>query len=169
MSYENLRRKSGGREFMKKTKLKRYAASVLIVLSLLVSSVAACCCAHHEEKTKAETASCHADAHDSSSTKTQADDSAATKSETTSGKKSEIDHNDELNVPCGCSVQPAPKVFAKNENVKIEKQAVTVAVVKLPEAEFAASIVAFESVFAAPFYLSDSFYNLSPGRAPPRR
>lgn len=157
--------KNGGREFVKQTKLKQYAASVLVVLSLFVSSIAACCCSHHEEKAEIETASCHAETHDSASKKTEAADSAATKSQT----KSETDQNGGLNVPCECSVESAPKVFAKNENVKIEKQSLTAAVVKLPEAEFASSIAAFQSVFVAPFYLADSFYNLSPGRAPPRR
>lgn len=145
---------------MKETKLKRYAASLLVVLSLFVSSIAACCCSHHQEKTETKTASCHAEAHETKAEKPQTSDSGETKSEKNQTR--------ELNIPCACFVQPAPKVFVKNENVEIEKQSVTTAALKLPEAEFASSTVSFESVFAAPFYLSDSFYNLSPGRAPPR-
>lgn len=146
---------------MRETRLKQYAASVLVVLSLLVSLTAACCCPHHEEKPEIEIASCHSQSDETKAKKNQASNSVET--------NSQINQTGELNVPCECSIEAAPKVFAKNENVKIEKQSVTVAAVKLPEAEYSSSIVSFESVFAPPFFLSDSFYNLSPGRAPPRR
>ena len=141
-------------------KFEKIAASILIVFSLFVSSVAACCCDHHEEKAEIETASCHAQ-------------TAEAKTETKAANHHEItDSNDAaqfiaINAKCECSAFSAPKVYAKNENVKVEKQALTSETIKLPEAEFAASIIAFESDFAAPFYLSDSFYNISPGRAPP--
>ena len=147
---------------MKQTRLKHYAASLLIVLSLFASSVAACCCSRHEEKP--ETASCHSQTGETGAEKHQTADSGETKSETKSEKKQII----ELNIPCECSLRSSSKVFVKNENVKVEKQSVMTAALKLPEAEFASSIVSFQSVFAASFYLSDSFYNLSPGRAPPR-
>ena len=153
---------------MKEIRLKQYAASLLIVLSLFVSSIAACCCAHHQEKTKIETASCHSETHETKAEKHQAADSDEIKGKTKSETNSETNQTGELNVPCKCSVKSAPKVFVKNENVKIEKQSLTTAGLKLPEAEFSSSIIAFESVFVAPFYLSDSFYNLTPGRAPPR-
>ena len=146
---------------MRETRLKQYAASLLIVLSLFVSSIAACCCSHHEEKPEIETASCHSQTHETKAEKNQAVNSVET--------NSEINRTGELNVPCECSIKSAPKVFAKNNNIKIEKQSVTTAGLKLPEAEFASSIISFQSFFVAPFYLSDSFYIHSPGRAPPRR
>jgi hypothetical protein len=125
-------------------------------LSVFASSIAACC-SPHEEKPEIETASCHSQTHETKAEKNQAADSVET--------NSEINQTGELNVPWECSIESAPKVFAKNENIKIEKQSVTTARLKLPEAEFASSIISFQSVFVAPFYLSDSFYIYSPGRA----
>jgi hypothetical protein len=146
-------------------KIERLAASLLIVLSLFASSIAACCCAHHEEKTRSETASCHSPTLETKAENHHTADSVETKSESKSDKELFA----EINVLCECFGDVAPQVFVKNENVKIEKQSVTnAAAVKLPEAAFAASLVAFESIFTPPFYLSDSFYNYSPGRAPPR-
>ena len=138
-------------------KIERFAASILIVFSLFVSTIAACCCDHYEEKAAVEVPSCHAQ---TAETKTENHHERKDSNET--AQFNSIDAN------CECLAFSAPKVYAKNENVKAEKQALTSETVKLPEAEFAASIAAFESVFAAPFYLSDSFYNISPGRAPPR-
>jgi hypothetical protein len=70
---------------------------------------------------------------------------------------------------CCCADSSAPRVFLKNETVKIEKH--TARILSLPAVEFAAAAprVSVKTIHrAAPFYLSDSFYNLSPGRAPPR-
>ena len=141
---------------MEDTKLKQLAMSFLIVLSFFVSSVAACCCSHQQEKAEIEAPSCHTQTHEAKTEKHQASNSA------------ETEQVGELNIPCECFVQHAPKVFAKSENVKIEKQSLTIAASALPKEVFVLSVISFESNFAAPFYLSDSFYNLSPGRAPPR-
>lgn len=142
---------------MKQTKIKQSAESLLVVLSLFVSSIAACCCAHHEEKFEIETASCHAQ-----TVETKAADHHDVRD---SGEAAQFDV---VNSNCECVVKSAPKIYAKNENVKFEKQALTSQTIKLPEAEFAVSIAAFQSVFVMPQYLSDSFYNFAPGRAPPR-
>ena len=141
-------------------KIERFAASILIVFSLFVSTIAACCCDHHEEKAAIETASCHAQTPETKAETKAANYHAAKDS-------NDAAQFDAVNAKCECTAFAAPKVYAKNENVKVEKQALTSETIKLPEAEFAASIIAFESDFAAPFYLSDSFYNISPGRAPP--
>lgn len=68
-----------------------------------------------------------------------------------------------------CCVQSAPKVFAKPETIKLEKQAALVSRISPPE--LLSSVEEYfspETVFLKPFYLSNSFYKLTPGRAPPR-
>lgn len=69
---------------------------------------------------------------------------------------------------CSC-IQSASKVFTKNETLKVEKHlALTPAAIR-SEINVVAPITEFKPIeFESPFYLSDSFYNLSPGRAPPR-
>jgi len=130
-------------------KSKQITVGFLIVLSLLVSSIAACVCSHHAEKVETKVSSCH--------------DHAEAKQETASPEKvSQFDSNDE----CNC-IQPAPRIFAKSETIKFEKQA---AVLPLSPVEIKAvsQIVSDSGVyFEKPFYLSDSFYNLKSPRAPP--
>lgn len=138
-------------------KIEKFAASILIVFSLFVSTVAACCCDHHEEKAEIKTGSCHAQ-----TTETKAENHHGVKD------SNEAAQFNSINANCECFAAPAPKIYTKSENVKVEKQALTNETVKLPEARFVASIAAFQSVFAAAQYSSDSFYNLTPGRAPPR-
>ena len=90
------------------SKLKQYAASLLVVLSLCISTVAACCCSHHQEKPEIETLSCHAQTSETKSEKHQTVESDKTK------------QNSELRVPCECSLKSALKAFVKNGNIKIE-------------------------------------------------
>lgn len=68
---------------------------------------------------------------------------------------------------CVC-IQAAPRVFAKSEIVKIEKQAAAISPNIAISINLTATIVPVEIVeFVKPFYLSDSFYNIKSPRAPP--
>ena len=141
---------------MKSVKLKQVLVGILASLSLFVSTISACSCSHHQVKQKTETAaSCH-------------------EHSTETGRNRVVDSTDESNEKsitgdyCVC-LQTVSKVFAKSERVKIEKQ--TAAAVLTFKQVFESAGVrqsAAEKIdFIKPFYLSDSFYNLSPGRAPP--
>ena len=149
---------------MKNQRVKQTALSILIVLSLFVSSVSACACAHQSQPRElshcqsAQTEQHHASEH--------------------SHNAPEISHHEDdlpeleisvsLSEDACCCVSSAPSVSAKIENIKIEKQksvAVTVAQIELSAASLIAAVKTVD--FAAPFYLSDSFHNLTPGRAPP--
>jgi len=128
-------------------KSKQIAVGFLIILSLFVSSVAACVCSHHAEKVETQTASCH----QHSETKTASVENV-----------SQINSSQE----CNC-IEPAPRVFAKSETLKIEKQT---AALPFSSAEFktvSTVLPAKEVFFEKPFYLSDSFYNIKSPRAPP--
>ncbi|MCD9189340.1 MAG: hypothetical protein LUM44_23185 [Pyrinomonadaceae bacterium] len=137
---------------MKSEKIKQFSVSILVVLSLFVSSISACYCAHHAEKAELETPSCHGKTHEAE----KQDDAAQT------------NDADSFNVSCECSTEAAPKVFAKSENVKIEKQTAKLADsinFEIKEVLQKNSVAKIE--FSKPLYLSDSFYNLKSPRAPP--
>ncbi len=137
---------------MKSEKIKQFSVSILIVLSLFVSSISACCCSHHTEKAETETPSCHGKMHEAeqSNQAVQANDA------------------DSFKIPCECSLESAPKGFAKSENLKIEKQtAKSVDSINFEIKEVLQEISASKIEFSKPFYLSDSFYNLKSPRAPP--
>lgn len=124
------------------------AGGFLIILSLFASTLAACCCSHHQEKAELIVPSCH---------------------QQQSERSTEIDEKtNSFDIPCGCSMESAPKVFAKSENIKIEKQAATIASfvsIKFDLTETKVPVANFN--FAKPFYLSDSFYRQKSPRAPP--
>jgi len=141
---------------MKSQRLKQFSFSLLAVLSLFVSSISACCCAHHKEKTETKIPSCHQQTNETKAENHQDNTS------------SEVNQTDVLNTACECFRQSAPKVNAKSENVKIEKQAAA----QTPYISFQiGSITRIISVkltdYVKPFYLSDSFYNIKSPRAPP--
>ncbi len=94
---------------MKNQRLKQFAASFLVVLSLFVSSFAAVCtCSHeHEQATK----NCHSEHLNSHEISGEHSHEPSTEILETSVSQSDC-----------CCVQPAPKVSAKIENLKIEKQ-----------------------------------------------
>ena len=139
---------------MKSVRLKQFAVSLLAILSLFASSVSACACSHHQEKQETETASCH-------------EHSAETKPEQIlDDNSSEIVKANVSEAGCVC-FQTAPKVVVKSENVKVEKHAATIPSVLPVEIVFVVQTVSARIYFSKPLYLSDSFYNLSPGRAPP--
>jgi hypothetical protein len=142
---------------MKNQRLKQCAVSLLVVLSLFVSSVSACTCPHEtqtSELSHCQPASQHS--HDA---------------------QAESHHNETkpesvlvLALPSQCcGIQSAPRVSAVTKNIEIEKQALATSPV--PVIEFVSiSLIDTNKTadFVTPFYLSDSFHNLTPGRAPPR-
>jgi hypothetical protein len=137
---------------MKSLKLKQFAVSFLLISSLFVSAISACACAHHQAKQETATPACHR--HPAKTVKNH--DAGAT--ENTEASISEAG--------CVC-FQIAPKVFAKSETVKFKKHAAAISSLAPPSIVSAAQIVSEKIDFTKPFYLSDSFYNVSPGRAPP--
>ncbi len=141
---------------MKSNQTNRFAVCLLAVLSLFVSSVPACCCApHHQKIVETETPACHEHA-------------AETKAERQHGGISSTEIVPAVSESeCVCR-QSAPKFIAKSENVKVEKHTTAISFVKPPEIVFTAPRATEEIDFSKPFYLTDSFHNLSPGRAPPR-
>lgn len=136
---------------MKNKKLGKFAAILLAVLSLLTSSVAACACSHHQSEVETAAPSCHEHSAQSSEMP-MSPEYAAT-----------FDAADE----CVC-IKSAPRVFAKSEIVKIEKQAAAISPNVFVSVKLNAPIVKAETAyFIKPSYLSDSFYNLKSPRAPP--
>ncbi len=146
---------------MRLLKLKQFGLVLCCIVSLFVPTFATCICpqmqassAHcHSEHQSSQKASCEHHQEDSGT--------AASPSETIQTTISEPD--------CCCASPAPPRAFAKSETVKIEKQvAVTVQPSRI-EINITPQVVSVKTiVFARPFYLSDSFYNISPGRAPPR-
>jgi hypothetical protein len=133
-------------------RLKQVTAGIFVVLSLFVSSIAACACAHHShpEKVEVEAPSCHDQAH-------------------TEKTDSQPVVTDSADASCECLVKSPPKVFFKNENLKIEKQAVSLAkeetVVDLvPVGATTGTTACYRTIT----FVSRDFHNLTPGRAPPR-
>ncbi|HEX8367188.1 MAG TPA: hypothetical protein VF604_01355 [Pyrinomonadaceae bacterium] len=138
---------------MQSLKLKQFAVSLLAVVSLFVSAVSACTCSHHQAKQETESPSCHE--HPAKTVRNHADDAPET-TETTISEAG-----------CVC-FQTAPKAFAKSETVKFEKHATAISPLTPPAAVISIPPIAAVKIdFTKPFYLSDSFYNISPGRAPP--
>ncbi len=154
---------------MKNQRLKQMTFSLCIVLSLFASSIAACVCRDsamtenhcvppHSHESKAENHSHEAD--DSHHEAAQ-----ETPHETVSTSNFSVDVSFE---EC-CCASSAPRVFAKSETVKIEKQTADYQPNAPPEIKVFVSAENVETIdFAKPFYLSDSFYNLKSPRAPPR-
>jgi hypothetical protein len=133
-------------------KLKQVTAGIFVVLSLFVSSIAACACAHHShpEKVEVEAPSCHEQAH-------------------TEKTDSQPAVTDSADTSCECLVKSPPKIFFKNENLKIEKQALSLAtedpIVDLVPVGAASAPIAYYRTIS---FVSRDFHNLTPGRAPPR-
>lgn len=142
---------------MKNERLKQFALSFTVVLSLFASSFAAVCTCSSHEQDAAESSHCQQEVKEVSAHRHSHENSV----ETVSASFSETDD-------C-CCVQSAPRAFAKTESVKIEKQTAAVSHVAPVEFKSISQRASIKTVaFAAPFYLSDSFHNLTPGRAPPR-
>ncbi len=138
---------------MRSAKIQQFVGSLIAVLSLFASSISACACSHHQPKTENNPPSCH-----EHSAETKAEQSQETSTEKFQPVVSESG--------CIC-LQLAPKAVAKAENIKVEKNLTSVSLETPIEINFVASNAAAKFDFSKPPYLSDSFYNLSPGRAPP--
>ena len=143
---------------MKNQRLKQFAVSLLVVLSLFVSSVSACTCSH--EPQTSELSHCQPQPPQHSH-----------------GAKAESHHDQTLPESVSvlvspnqcCGIQSAPRASAVTKNIQVEKQALTTSPAPAIEFVSISHIVPVKTVgFVAPFYLSDSFHNLTPGRAPPR-
>lgn len=139
---------------MKSAKFQEFIFSLLATASLFVSLISACACSHHQEKPAAENFSCHEHSPEAQAEMNHAGGSAKT-----------------INLSAaenGCVCVPATaKIFAKAGSVKFEKHSAAINLTAPPEFVFDAQKVSVKFDFVKPFYLSDSFYNLSPGRAPP--
>ena len=142
---------------MKSVRLKQFGLALSLLVSLFVSSISACTCSHHPEKVETNASSCH-------------EHSEAAETEQTKHHSSDSKESAQSVVPADecCCIEPAPKVYAKSETVKIEKQSAAISQTLLPEIALAPKLILIKTVnFETPFYLTDSFYNLSPGRDPP--
>ena len=139
---------------MKSLRLKQFGLALCLTLSLFVSSISACTCSHHPEKVEIETPSCHQ--HSETVKTEQHHDSDSNKNAQSLVPQDEC-----------CCLEPTPKVVAKAENIKIEKQKLATVSLAPVEIAFVPQIVSVKSEFTRKFYLTDSFYNLTPGRAPP--
>ena len=162
-------------------KLKQFGLILCCIASLLVSSVTACTCDHksghvetsqHCQPSSQQTHAATATAAHSTEVK---EDSSHSHGETIAAHNHD-DNRVETNISvlsfseqACCCIKPAPKVYAKSETVKTEKQAPGILPHLRFEIDFSPQIVSVKTPeFIRPFYLSDSFYNVSPGRAPPR-
>jgi len=137
---------------------RQILAAILAGLSLCVSSVAACACAHHHPETarvEAESSSCHGPAHQEDTSPQAAPGEART------GKG--------IDSSCECFVQAGLRVSIKNENLKIGKQAAArAAAAPGTVLVFAAAAYVYAGFYSPEVFVSDRYYNLTPGRAPPR-
>lgn len=130
---------------------RQLAVGLLAVLSLFVISVSACACTHNHhpvEKVEEETPSCHKPAHDD---------------------RSQPELNDAADASCDCVLTTGPRVYAKHENLKIEKQSPAASAEDIHANLVAIARPPVTSNFYSPeIYISPHYYNSSPGRAPPR-
>jgi hypothetical protein len=148
---------NNAKAMIRSEKIKQISASVLVVLCLFVSSIAACYCEHHQEKVEAENPSCHSQKDESKAEKHHAAEVE------TSGQSTQV------NAPCECLFDSAPKFVAKSENVKIEKQIpLFIAEVETIRGFIAVRAPSSPRFDFASFHITDSFYNIKSPRAPPR-
>jgi len=146
-------------EMVKARRSSQVLAGILAALSLCVSSVAACACTHHHPaavQVETEQSSCHGPAHQAG---------AASRQET----PDEADERNGIDSSCECFMQAAPRASIKNENLKVGKQAMARTVTD-PETvivQVGASYVS-NGFYSPEIFVSDPYYNLTPGRAPPR-
>ena len=135
---------------MKRAKVKQFIVCILTMLSLSASSVAACACSHHGKKKEAEAPSCHKHAEQKSAEQKEDPSFESVNSE----------------IECTCFAN-ASSIFTKSSNIKFEKLFLAALAKTNVEIEFVSQTALATHAFSKPLYLSDSFYNLAPGRAPP--
>ena len=135
---------------MKHARLKQFVICILTILSLSASSVAACACSHHGKRKEAEAPSCHKH--------------PKTKKQEQNNNASFESVNTE--VECACFTNLS-NIFTKSSNLKFEKQAAAASAKTAAATVFVSQTAPASYTFSKPLYLSDSFYNLAPTRAPP--
>lgn len=135
---------------MKYTRFAQFGIALCLVLSLLAAAVSACACLHHQPVKPVEEHSCHSEA----SEKAEADSSP-------------LDIRSISGIGCSC-FEIVPKLSVKSENPKLKKHALTNSPERRANIAFVSHIDGSVKTFAKPLYLSDSFYNTSPSRGPPR-
>lgn len=143
---------------MRLLKLGQFVLILCCLVSLSAPAIAACTCSHPETSTPCHSE--HSSSRETSCEHRHRDGIAADSSVTIPTVISESE--------CCCALS-ARRAFAKSENIKIEKQTVLQVQPSRIEINITPQVVLVKTIdFAQPLYLSDSFYNLSPGRAPPR-
>lgn len=153
---------------MKSNRMTKLAISFWIVLSLFASSVSACNCAHDSASQSENHCQPNQPRHSHES-----ENESHLHSHESSAKNQQTNRtenfSDALSLADCCCFQSAPRVFAKSETVKIEKQAAEVLTGARIVLQLTAPIIAVKTLNSvAPVYLSDFFYNFKSPRAPPR-
>jgi hypothetical protein len=123
---------------------------MLAVLSLFVASVSACACTHHHqaEKVEAEVPSCHKPAHN---------------------EQPLTEITEAADASCECVLRAGLRVYAKHENLKVEKQALAITANDPRRDLDPAALTSVSANYVSPeIHLSTHYHNSSPGRAPPR-
>jgi hypothetical protein len=148
---------------MQMRKLKQFGLVLSCIVSLFASSFAMCVCSHHGENSETQAAAnSH---HHGEEGNEQASHHHTDK--TVGGDESGGVFFSEPE--CQCIQRATLKTIAKSETVKIKKHlaelSISTPAALLPVVWQDNSV---ELIFTKPLYLSDSFYNLTPGRAPPR-
>ncbi|MDQ4120658.1 MAG: hypothetical protein M3209_04330 [Acidobacteriota bacterium] len=151
-------------------KIKQISLVLCCIFSLFVSSVLACYCAHSEfAQQKEQDCAQQPTANEEKAENHSADHhshSASRESRHETSSETGINHVDHQDA---CCIQYAPKIYAKSKGIAIQKQSALLLTLALVELKLVSQVASVETIqFAAPFYLSNSFYNLTPGRAPPR-
>lgn len=124
-------------------------AGVLIGIALFVSSASACVCPHHEQEPEKKSISCH---EHTDETPSQAE---------SAGTLPVLSEGD-----CYC-IQPSPRAISKSEKIRFDGKTLPASRLSLPKPVYSATNFFISETLPKPEYLSDSFYNLPPGRAPP--
>jgi len=131
-------------------RFRRLGIAAGLIVSMLASAVSACACHHHTAEAEPETVpACH---RHRAEAKASAPD-AGTPS---------ISDSD-----CAC-FESAERLSAKSEPIKLHHQPLAAAKAAAEIEVLAAIVDARFAVYTKPRFLTDSFYNISPGRAPPR-
>lgn len=151
------------------SKVNKYVSSVLLMLSLCASSIAACICAHEATHQTPKSEHCHSSSAKIRQAENPHHPHEASVAENHHDETAEADNAlSSINAGDCCCIKPAPKTAAKFENYKVESPAAVQPAEKSFEITRKWQVLTIKIVHrAAPFYLSASFYNISPGRAPP--
>jgi len=127
-------------------RVKRVAITVCVIACLLASTVTACACSHHSHaKPESSTPACHQ--HAEKAKNGEAETSLA-------------------GCDCRC-FDDRSDLSLKSEGIKLKNQPALAVLVTPEPAVSVADVVVNSDSYSKPRFLSDSFYNLPPGRAPP--